>query len=175
MLVIDDVDFRPAVQQLRSVGFRSSSLPYGSLVPASLHVSKVEDLHRSVTAEYNNLDRNSVQFSFPEGEGHGSNVILLPSSYAQVSVRLCPRERFTRDENVFYPDSALLLQSFIKTLVREPVIGMWTWTLNLWATTHIYRELGLGERSLEFLDDEAKHWLIENCWGLSDEYCATGQ
>lgn len=87
----------------------------------------------------------------------------LPSSYAHIGVRSAPDDALTRHGNILYPDGALLLQSLVRTLVREPVAGMWTSSLGMWAISYVYGELMLGDDVLDACgDSEAKVWFNGN-------------
>ena len=80
-----------------------------------------------------------------------------------MSLKSTPDERFTRIENISYPDSALLMESFIRVLVWEPAGGLWKGTLGMWAVAYVYGELMVADDVLDSCDDEAvKSWFNEN-------------
>ena len=168
MLVVEDADFEDAVQKLRSAGFRTSTWSYGCREPELYEGRMLQDLYRRLTTEYDNLDQHSARFLFPTeqspsergpSESSTEKVALLPSSYAHISVKSTLDERFTRDGNMFYPNGALLLESFVRVLVREPLEGLWTSDLTIWAITYLYGDLMLDDNVLDSCDDEAaKAW-----------------
>ncbi|PHH58464.1 hypothetical protein CDD81_5753 [Ophiocordyceps australis] len=163
MLVIEDSDFDDAVHQLRSAGFQEWAWSYGSLNPSFYKGRLMETIYRRIVNEYGNLDQNSARFVFPPQLQSTAKVVLLPSSYTHIRVRLVPGDALPRDGNIIYPDGALLLQSFVQTLVRELVAGMWTSSLGMWAISYVYGELMLGDDVLDACDDqEAKVWFNES-------------
>ncbi|POR33269.1 Uncharacterized protein TPAR_06512 [Tolypocladium paradoxum] len=165
MLVIEDADFEDAVQQLRSAGFQDWASSYGSLDP-DFYKGKgrlMENIYRRIVKEYGNLDRNSARFLFPPEQQSTAKVVLLPSSYTHICVKSAPDDTLTRDGNIFYPVGGLLLQSFVQTYLREPVMGMWTSCLDMWSISCLYGALTLGDDVLDSCDDEeAKAWFNEN-------------
>ncbi|KND92250.1 hypothetical protein TOPH_03223 [Tolypocladium ophioglossoides CBS 100239] len=168
MLVIDDADFDDAVQQLRSEGFQDWAWSYGSVDPSFYTGRLRENIYRRIVNDFSNLDRNSARFVFPleqqkQPQHSTAKVALLPSSYAHICIRSALNDTLTRDGNIIYPDGALLLQSFVQTLLREPVAGIWTSMLEMWAISYVYGELMLSDDTLDACDDEeAKAWFNEN-------------
>ncbi|KAM3426913.1 hypothetical protein MY4824_009754 [Beauveria thailandica] len=159
MFVIDDRDVDNAARQLRSAGFQDCTWSCGSRHPTFYKGSLLERIYRRIVNDYSNLDRNSVRFVFPPGQQSTSKVVLLPASYAHICVKLMPGDTLARDDNIFYPQGAPLLRSFVQTLVREPVAGMWTSCLSMWAVSYVYGELMLADDVLDLCDDEAaKAW-----------------
>ncbi|KAM3548909.1 hypothetical protein ARSEF4850_009147 [Beauveria asiatica] len=163
MLVIDDRDVDNAARQLRSAGFQDWTWSYGSRHPTYYKGSLMEKIYRRIVNEYSNLDRNSVRFVFPPGKQSTSKVVLLPASYAHICVRPTPGDALDRDDNIFYPQGVPLLRSFVQTLVREPVAGMWTSCLGMWAVSYVYGELMLADDVFDLCDDEAaKAWFNDS-------------
>ena len=71
-------------------------------------------------------------------------------------------QRFSCDDNLYYPDAALLLESFVKTLLQETP-GSWRYLLEAWAIAYIYGMLMVEDTLLDPCDDEAvKLWFNEN-------------
>ena len=168
MLVIEDADFENAVQKLRSAGFRASTWSYACREPELYEGRMLQNIYRNLTTQYSNLDQHSARFLFPldqspsergPSESSTDKVVLLPSSYAHISVQSTLDGRFTRDGNMFYPNGAVLLESFVRVLVREPFGGHWTSNLTMWAITYLYGDLMLDDDILDSCDDEAaKAW-----------------
>ncbi|KAJ4310787.1 hypothetical protein N0V84_010795 [Fusarium piperis] len=169
MLVIEDENLDNAAQKLRQKGFRGAPWSYGSRDdPASYTDPKVQQSHRRIAQQYSNLDKHSVRFRFPTEGQAKARVVLLPCSYAHIAVTPETQGRFTTrpqdgstqgGNNILYPDAALLLESFVRTLVKEPKMGGWVSSLRMWAITHLYGDLRLGDDVLDSCDDEeAKAW-----------------
>lgn len=93
-------------------------------------------------------------------ENKGSmRVVLLPSSYVHLSLSSTPPSRFTPSENLYYPDAELLLESFVKTRIRELDECKWTSELDMWAISYLYGMLMLADNALDSSSDEqAKMW-----------------
>ncbi|KAF4511549.1 hypothetical protein G6O67_003332 [Ophiocordyceps sinensis] len=163
MLVVEDADFDDAAQQLRSAGFQEWAWSYGSLEPSFYQDRLKENIYRRIVKDFANLDRISARFLFPPQQQKATaKVVLLPSSYAHVRVSSVPNDASSRHGNIIYPNAALLAQSFVQTLIREPAAGMWTSCLRMWAISYVYGELMLGDDVLDACDDEeAKRWFNE--------------
>lgn len=121
-----------------------------------------EEIYRDLVQEYSNFDKHSTRFLFPPsyGEGETSRVVLLSSSYTHLSVKSTPGDSLTRDDsNMLYPDGSVLLLSFVQTLLQEPIEGMWTINLRVWAVSYICGETMLPDEALDTCDDEkAEVW-----------------
>lgn len=161
MLVIEDADVDDAARRLRSAGFQDFTWSYGSLEPGFYQGRLRENIYRRIVHDYSNLDQNSARFLFPPAQQSTAKISLLPSSYAHFCVKSALDDAVTRHGNIIYPDGAPLLQSFVQKLVREPVPGMWTSSLDMWAVSYVYGELMLGDDILDACDDEAKDWFNE--------------
>ncbi|KAK3312076.1 hypothetical protein B0H66DRAFT_393978 [Apodospora peruviana] len=121
MIVIQDADFDAAAGALQRACFRDAPWSYGSTVdPQSWQDTCLQEVHRLSALGYRNLDRNSRRLPFsPEiDEVHAERVVFLPSSYVHLSPATIPRSRFTRVDNFHYPDSELLLESFVRTCIK---------------------------------------------------------
>ncbi|PNY23788.1 Uncharacterized protein TCAP_06259, partial [Tolypocladium capitatum] len=149
MLVIDDADFDDAGRQLRLEGFQDWAWSYGSVDP-SFYTGRLKgSIYRRIVHDFSNLDGNSTRFVFPleqqQPQHSTAKVALLRSSYAHVCVRSALNDALTRHCHILYPDGALLLQSFVQTLLRDPMAGIWTWMLEMWAISYVYGELMLSD------------------------------
>ncbi|KAL2021505.1 hypothetical protein VTK56DRAFT_7138 [Thermocarpiscus australiensis] len=165
MLVIEDSDFEAAVESLRKAGFRDAPWSYGSMCdPRSFEDDKMRKLHRRMAIGHRNLDNNSTGFLFPvDMKVEDLRVGLLRSSYTHLSLSSVPESRFSREENIYFPDKELLLESFAKTIVREPGMNTWTRKLQMWAIAYVYGQLMVNDDALDSSsDDEAKTWFDTN-------------
>ena len=161
MLVIADTDFSRAVESLISAGFQEWTWSYGSSHPSFYKERSINDIYRRIVRDYQNLDQNAKRFLFPSQHQNTAKIALLPSSYAHIGAG--PALGHATDGNLIYPDGPSLLQSFVRTLVREPVVGMWTSTLDMWAIAYLYGELALSDDSLDACDDvRAKLWFNDS-------------
>lgn len=153
MLIINDDDFDTAIESLRGAGFRDALWSYGSRCdPRLLQDRRIQAIHQSVARQYSNLDDNSARFSFPPESGIEERAILLRSSYTHLSLASVPESRFTVMDKIYYPDSELLLESFVKTVVQEP-----EWSQ--WVVTYVYGQLMVNDAVLDSSSDEkAKVW-----------------
>ncbi|KAM6515471.1 hypothetical protein FSOLCH5_009696 [Fusarium solani] len=167
--LVEDANLDTAAQNLKQRGFREAPWSYGSRDDPALHTDpKVQQSHRRVAQQYSNLDKHSVRFRFPTDDQAKARVVLLPCSYAHIAVTPESKNRFTtkpqdapslKRGNILYPDAELLLESFVRTLVKEPKMGGWVSSLRMWAITHLYGDLMLGDDVLDSCDDEeAKAW-----------------
>ncbi|CAK7267729.1 hypothetical protein SEPCBS119000_002699 [Sporothrix epigloea] len=165
MLVVDDAHFADAADKLESAGFRKCTWSFGSVDPAFYDDSSVKKtIYRRIVRDYGNLDQHSARFFFPPPKDGSAKVVLLPSSYAHAQPGAAVHSPDgSCEDNITFPDSTRLLQSFVQTLVREPVEGQWTSTLGLWAVSYLYGELMLEDNLLDNLEDEkARAWFDEN-------------
>ncbi|KAK1771341.1 hypothetical protein QBC33DRAFT_523376 [Phialemonium atrogriseum] len=123
----------------------------------------MQDIHQSMGIEYHNVDKNSTRFVFPLGSEVKERAVLLRSSYVHLGLNSIPESRFTRIEKIYYPDQELLLESFVKTLVREPGLNMWTEKLEMWAISYVYGQLMINDNALDSsFDEQAKIWFNDN-------------
>lgn len=164
MLVIDDEDLDAAAQKLKQKGFREAPWSYGSRDDPALYTDpKMKQIHRLMAQEYTSLDQNSLRFRFPTNKQAKARVVLLPSSYAHISTTSAPEDRFTHKDNIFYPDAPLLLDSFVRTIIKEPEMSQWTSNLEMWTITYLHGDLMLDDGVLDSCDDEeARAWFNEN-------------
>ena len=165
MLVPSDSDYDLATQKLVKAGFRPAPWTYAITDPQLL---RNDEIARRTLLDgddgYGNLDANSVRFQFPAGYSGPDRVVLLRSSYVGIRPPSDPEtmQRFSCDDNLYYPDTALLLESFVKTLLQETP-GSWRYLLEAWAIAYIYGMLMVEDTLLDPCDDEAvKLWFNEN-------------
>ncbi|KAI0864158.1 hypothetical protein F4860DRAFT_431950 [Xylaria cubensis] len=164
MLVIEDSDLDAAIESLHSAGFRDAPWSYGSMVnPEIFTDERIRNIHRWNVIDYRSIDANSIRFEFPAHTGEELRAVLIPSSYAHLSLQLIPESRFTFHKGMYFPDRELLLESFIKTVVREREPSIWSSTLTFWSTSYLYGQLMLSNDVLDSSSDEkAKAWFNEN-------------
>jgi hypothetical protein len=139
MIAIEDSEFDAAVDALHDAGFRDAPWSYGSTVdPQYFKDKKLQEIHRHAALGYRNLDNNSKRLVFPPGSGVRERAVLLRCSYVHLSFSSTPQARFSRVENLHYPDAELLLESFVRMRIREPDIGLWTSELEVWAVSYLW-------------------------------------
>lgn len=165
MLVVSDKDYHTAIQSLESAGFREAPWSFFAREP-EFYQGKgpmFRDNERKLAQEYRNLDQNSARFLFPADVATRAKVALLPSSYAHLDLDSLPEGSVERKGSILYPNAAILLQSMVQTLVREPSHSRWHSRLGFWAITHLYGDLLLDDDVLDSCgDEEAKAWFDEN-------------
>ncbi|KAI0553567.1 hypothetical protein F4679DRAFT_529630 [Xylaria curta] len=164
MLVIEDSDLDAAIESLHSAGFRYAPWSYGSMVNPEIYKDeKMQNLHRRTAINYRYIDANSIRFEFPAHSEEELRAVLIPSSYSHLSLQSKPESRFTFHKGMYYPDRELLLESFVKTVVREPEPSRWSSTLTFWSVSYLYGQLMLSNDVLDSSsDEEAKAWFNEH-------------
>ena len=161
MLVPSDSEYELAAQKLVEAGFRPAPWTYAIRDP---ELVLDDEIGRRILLRgadgYGNLDDNSLRFQFPAGSSRPERVVLLRSSYVGIEPPSDPESmrRFSCNDNLYYPDAALLLESFVKTLLQESP-GSWHYLLHAWAVTYIYGMLMVEDTILDSCDDESvKSW-----------------
>ncbi|KAI0102738.1 hypothetical protein GGR51DRAFT_278045 [Nemania sp. FL0031] len=164
ILVIQDSDMNAVIKCLHAAGFRDAPWSYGSTVNPKLYEDeKMRDIHYRIAIGYYYIDVNSIRFEYPVDSKEEGRVILVRSSYAHLSLQLIPESRFTFHQGLYFPDRELLLESFVKTVVREPEPSRWSSTLEFWSITYLYGQLMLDDDVLDSsTDKKAKTWFNEN-------------
>jgi hypothetical protein len=164
MLVPSDSEYDLAAQKLVEAGFRPAPWTYAITDPQLVRDDEIgrRTLLRGDDG-YGNLDANSLRFQFPAGFSGPERVVLLRSTYVGVRPPSDPEsmQRFSCNNNLYYPDAALLLESFVKTLLQE-IPGSWRHLLQAWAIAYIYGMLMVEDTVLDSCDDESvKLWFNE--------------
>jgi len=165
MLVPSESEYDLAAQKLVEAGFRPAPWTYAITDPQRLRDDEIgrRTLLRGADG-YGNLDANSLRFQFPAGYSGPERVVLLRSTYVGIRPPSDPEsiQRFSCIDNLYYPDAALLLESFVKTLLQEN-LGSWRQLLQAWAIAYIYGILMVEDTVLDSCDDEnVKSWFNEN-------------
>lgn len=165
MLIPSDADFDLAVRKLETAGFRQTPWSYATVDPQRLEGDEeLQRIHQAAIPKYIMLDNNSVRFQFPRSKLYHTKVVLLRSAYVEMQPPTNPTSmrRFTCRKHVYYPDKTLLLESFIKTLLKTPM-GTWRSSLTTWAICYVYSMLGIEDSALDFCGDEKViEWFNEN-------------
>jgi hypothetical protein len=164
MLVPSDSEYDLAAQKLVEAGFRPAPWTYAITDPQRVRDDEIgrRTLLRGADG-YENLDANSLRFQFPAGYSGPERVVLLRSTYVGIRPPSDPEsaQRFSCENNLYYPDAALLLESFVKTLLQEAP-GSWRYLLQAWAISYIYGILLVEDTVLDSCDDESvKLWFNE--------------
>lgn len=155
MLVLDDADVPSASRKLLSAGFRSCTWSYGSVDPAFYQTDSMHrDVYKKIVHHYGHIDQNTVRFFLPAPADCYAKVVLMPSSYACIQPESISVGR-SKEDNIVYPSSTVLVQSIVQVLVREPVDGLWASTLTVWAISYMYGMLMLSDDIMDTCDDKA--------------------
>ncbi|KAF1850045.1 uncharacterized protein K460DRAFT_326532 [Cucurbitaria berberidis CBS 394.84] len=164
MLIPSESEYDLAAQKLVEAGFRPAPWSYGITDP---HLLPDDEIARRLKLreypEFQRLDGNSVRFQFPVGFSGPERVVLLRSTYIGLSPPNDPSsmQRFHCHDILYYPDKALLLESFIRTLLQESP-GYWRYLLEAWAISYIYGILMVEDSVLDSCEDESvKLWFNE--------------
>lgn len=165
MLVPAEQDFDLAVRKLEDAGFRLAPWSYASVDPEILmkkkeNAEKLQAMHARVAKQHRALDTHSTRFVFPQDEFklvvlRPSFVEIAPPVGLQQKVDAAP-EFFRKDDdgNFYYPDKLVLLESMIKTLLKEEQPTMWKSLLTAWAVSYICGYLDVGVDALDGCEDE---------------------
>lgn len=166
MLVPAKADFDIAVQKLLDAGFTPAPWSYGSCDPRRLEGNEeLQRIHRKCIPQWETVDNNSVRFQFPDPDKHSTKVVLLRSTYVGLSPPMdeASTARYHRFNHLYYPEKILLLENFIKTLLKEPRMGAWRSCLKCWAIPYLYGMLMIEDSALDMSDDEqVKEWFNKN-------------
>lgn len=118
------------------------------------------------------LDAHSTCFIFPPDKqiipGSEFKVAMVRPEYVDISPPVGPQEEratqadgkwFRKDNNFYYPDKIILLESMIRTLLKEEQPKMWKSTLEAWAVSDIRGYLDVELDALAVCEDEdVKTW-----------------
>lgn len=163
MLVVEDVDFEDAIRALRKAEFSYWPWSFGSRSPDFYKGPMKERIYQSILRDYKSLDEHSARFLLKKNLASETKIVLVPASYAHITVKGDSNETLIDDSNIYLPTAARLVRSFVQTLLREPIDGMWTSTLEMWTISYLYGELMLDDDILDSCDDaDAKSWFNEN-------------
>ncbi|KAH6389995.1 hypothetical protein HBI60_183800 [Parastagonospora nodorum] len=161
-IVPSDSEYDLAAQKSVEAGFHPAPWTYAITDPQHVRDDEIgrRTLLRGANG-YGNLDANSLWFQFPAGFSGPERVLLLRSTYIGIRPPSDPEsiQRFSCIDNLYYPDAALLLESFVKTLLQE-TLGSWRYLLQAWAVAYTYGMLMVEDTVLDSCDDESvKLWL----------------
>ncbi|KAI9652309.1 MAG: hypothetical protein M1829_001680 [Trizodia sp. TS-e1964] len=167
MLIPSEPDFDLAAQKLVDAGFRPAPWSYGVIDPSLLRSDEISRrIDPMQIPGYQTLDANSLRFQFPAGVPDLERVVLLRSAYIGLSPPSDPSslQRYSCQKNICYPDKTLLLESFIRTLLKDSD-GYWRNSLGTWAISYIYGAMMLDETVLDSCDDEGvRLWFNEHIY-----------
>ncbi|PGH03513.1 hypothetical protein AJ79_07348 [Helicocarpus griseus UAMH5409] len=165
MLVPAKDDFDLAVQKLENAGFRPAPWSYASINPEILkkkeNAEHLQAMHASVAEQYRTLDAHSKRFVFPQDE---FKLAVLYPSYVEIAPPAVQRnvdtsKFFCKERNFYYPDKVVLLESMIRTLLKDEEPTMWKSLLTAWAVSYICGYLDVSLDALDECDDEnVKTW-----------------
>jgi len=167
MLIPPPEDYNLAVQKLLDAGFRPTPWSYTTIDPADPRLQNpvTRRAHDGLIPQYLMLDENSVRFQFPEHVKSQSRVVLLRSSYVELRP---PRHaedpdmaKFVKPDpevELYYPTIPVLLESFIRTLLKEKHYGIWVTTLRAWVLAYLFHLTDVPEDALDECDSDVKEW-----------------
>jgi len=165
MLVPSEADFDSAVKKLTDANFLLAPWSYGSIDPEVLAKRSeiTQRVHRKAIPKYQMLDAQSARFHLPTSNFHPEKVVLLRSSYVEMRppTDTLSLQQFTCHENLYYPDKLILLESFIKALLKDSM-NIWRSLLGCWAISYVYCTLMVDDDALDFCEDaKVREWFNE--------------
>lgn len=146
MLVPSDRDYACIADRLERADFRYTPLSYGILDPDTINSTEEDPIFRRIHAEiarqYQMLDDHSTRFQFPldlPAEFQSIKLVLLRGDYVEICLppESQPLEGYTRDGIFYYPNAVVLLESFIRTLLKDEKESTWKLLLESWAISFI--------------------------------------
>lgn len=164
MLVPTEDDFDLAMRKLEDAGFRPAPWSYASVNPEILdkkeNAEKLQAMHTRVAKQYRTLDTHSKRFMFPQNE---FKLVMLHPSFVEITPPVQQKadtaKFFCKNSNFYYPDKLVLLESMIKTLLKEEQPTTWRSLLTAWAVSYICGYLDVCVDALDGCEDEnVKEW-----------------
>jgi hypothetical protein len=165
MLVPSEADFDCAVKKLTDANFLHTPWSFASLDPKALAESSetTKRVNQRFIPKYKMLDDHSTRFHFPTSNFYPEKVVLLQSSYVEMRppTDALSLQQFTCHKNLYYPNKVTLLESFIKTLLKDS-LNLWRSLLACWAISYVYGILMVDDDALDSCEDaNVRGWFNE--------------
>jgi hypothetical protein len=152
--------------------FKSLSKPSFKALPTrgpppevAAMVPNVETVREELDAGYRNLDQSTTEFNYPAPCNCSAQLVLIPSSYAHLSVftitpiasaRTSTAHEYDVYGNLFYSLEGTLLESFTKVILRDgdgTTISLWEDLLRAWIA-HMVGYLEVNNDAVDESPDE---------------------
>lgn len=163
-----------ATKILSDAGFIRENWSYGITIDPATRKNDLnwERVYAKLKPAFARFDAATVRFHYPDRTKFVEQTILVPASYIHLSASEAPsyaldngfatpetssQPPFYSDDNLYYPNAALLLQSVITVYLEErdyTDVRDWQATLNGWAISYLYWELTLRDDILDTCRDE---------------------
>jgi hypothetical protein len=169
MIVVSDEHYQSSIQKLIQAKFHKALPARGPPPEVAAIVPSMERVREELDAGYRGLDQSTTWFDYPAHYNCSTQLVLIPSSYAHLSVftttpstsaRTSTAHEYDVYENLFYPLERTLLESFIKVILRDDgtTIGLWKSMLRAWIA-HMVGYLEVNNDAVdESPDEEVVEW-----------------
>jgi hypothetical protein len=141
MIVVSDEHYQSSIQKLILAGFHRALPTRGPPPELATMIPHIKQALEEIYAGYKNLDQSTTWFNYPATYDCEDQLVLIPSSYAHLSVstvtsitsaRTLTAHEYDVYGNLFYPLEHTLLESFIKATLRAGDSIHWKGTLKAW-------------------------------------------
>lgn len=159
MLGVADGEMEIASQKLLAAGFVRESWSYSSSVDPATRINdeRYHLMQAHLQPAFENFDRKTMRFHYPDATKGVQQTILLPASY----IRLCitnpsqdgyadpatslSQPPFYVEDNLHWPNVTMLLQSFLMAYLEEAASNRDELQADFlcWGMTYLARELEL--------------------------------
>jgi len=170
MIVVSDEHYQSSIQKLVQAKFRKALPTRGPPPEVAAMVPNMKTVREELDAGYRNLDQSTTWFNYPAPYDCSAQLVLIPSSYAHLSVfaitpiasaRISTAHEYDVYGNLFYPLERTLLESFIKVILRDgdgTTISLWEDLLRAWIA-HMVGYLEVNNDAVdESPDGEVVEW-----------------
>ncbi|KAL7905430.1 hypothetical protein GGI35DRAFT_137972 [Trichoderma velutinum] len=166
MLVPSEQNYSAVLEKVEQKGFCKTLWSYGSLDPADIDAhpqsERMLQIHATADQHYKMLNINSTRYRFPSGAFPSFRLIILRPEYVDLSPpclssskRPSDSQAVTRQGNFFYPAVSTLIESFIKTALKDRDGKTWSNVLYVWITSYICVYLPVRPDAMDSCGDES--------------------
>lgn len=165
MLVPSEQNYFAVLEKVEQKGFCKTLWSYGSLDPADIDAhpqsERMRQIHTTADQHYRMLNINSARYNFPRGAFQSFRLIILRPGYVDLSPPCLSSfehpsgcQVFTRQGVFFYPAVPTLVESFIKTALKDTDGKTWSKVLYVWITSYICIYLPVRPDAMDSCGDE---------------------
>ncbi|CAG8889947.1 unnamed protein product [Penicillium egyptiacum] len=140
MIVVQDDDYRAAIERLERAGF-NRTVPNRAPPPEIMEDHpNPQQMLEEINAGYTGLDRSCAVFDYPHGDpGKDMQLYLFPNSFAHLFQEDIPHPSTEMETygNLHYPLEQALVESFVKAAIDEETetgFSAWGETLRTWVS-----------------------------------------
>jgi hypothetical protein len=170
MIVVSDEHYQSSIQKFVQANFCKALPARGPPPEVAAMVPSMKVVREELDAGYRNLDQSTTWFNYPAHYNCSTQLVLIPSSYAHLSVftitsiasaRTATAHEYDVYGNLFYPLERTLLESFIKVILKDgngATINLWKGLLRAWIA-HMVGYLEVNNDTVdESPDEEVVEW-----------------